>query len=776
MFRFADIYFILNGLFELCLHIRPKSNMNLNSNKNGNIEMSSGGPLSAITSSLLSKSLLDAVGQTDRSCEQPEYYYNEFGFRVDEEDGAEPESSKILAQPLVENKLQKLLWQAHLEFTFNSNVEDLSWDKIGTCIPRSDRLAQLVESGVPHSMRSQVWLRLSGALQKRNSSKVTYDEIIKASQNGNPTTIKAIEKDLLRTIPSNICFSSMESPGVPKLRRILCGLAWFYPDNGYCQGIGMIVAHLLLLMEEEEVFWMMCAIVEDLVPAAYFSSDLFGVTVDQRVLRQLVAMFLPDVERVFQKHDIELRLITLHWYITLFAGVIHPKILLRVWDLFFLDGSIVLFRVALGMLNLQNDKLTSLENSADVFNTLSDIPSFIDDADLLFSSASKTVASLTPTVLNTHRAKHQAYLLSEIGKHDSNGGDAPRKQMIRRRSFIGKLFSGSNVDVTFENLKAKNIKQTELISDLKRAIKNIVNHFRKYEPVEFDLSPDYSRESHMKDHDDYMNTTLHKQQRARALLDFERSDNDELGFKKNDIITILSMRDEHCWTGELNGLQGWFPAKFVELLDERSKTYSAAGDGCVNSSIIDIVRGSLCPALLAIFENGLKRPMLLGSICHPWQFIEEAALHEVKKDFDSVFSRLVLCKTYRLDEDGKVLTPEELLFRCIQAVNISHNNAHAQMDVKFRSLICFGLNEQVLHLWLEILCSCLPVVKKWYQPWSYFLSPGWVQIKCELRLLSKFTFYLPPDSELPKHSKSKEALKEGVQDMLVKHHLFSWDL
>lgn len=36
-------------------------------------------------------------------------------------------------------------------------------------------------------------------------------------------------------------------------------------------------------------------------------------------------------------------------------------------------------------------------------------------------------------------------------------------------------------------------------------------------------------------------------------------------------LQIISQKDEHCWIGELNGLRGWFPAKFVELLDERSK-------------------------------------------------------------------------------------------------------------------------------------------------------------------------------------------------------------
>lgn len=99
------------------------------------------------------------------------------------------------------------------------------------------------------------------------------------------------------------------------------------------------------------------------------------------------------------------------------------------------------------------------------------------------------------------------------------------------------------------------------------------------------------------------------------------------------------------------------------------------------------------------------------------------------------------------------------------------------MDVKLRSLICLGLNEQVLHLWLEVLCSCVEVVQKWYCPWSFVNSPGWVQIKCELRILSQLSFNLNPDWEIPiKKESNSQPLKDGVRDMLVKHHLFSWDL
>jgi len=236
------------------------------------------------------------------------------------------------------------------------------------------------------------------------------------------------------------------------------------------------------------------------------------------------------------------------------------------------------------------------------------------------------------------------------------------------------------------------------------------------------------------------------------------------------------MTDEHCWIGELNGKHGWFPAKFVQLVDERSKLYSLAGDDSVNEFISDLVRGKLATCIKAIFEHGLRKtPTVLGGVCHPWLFIEEAALHAINKDFDSVYARLILCKTYRLDEDGRILTPEELLCRCIRSINYTHNLAHAQMDVKLRSFICVGLNEQVLHLWLETLCSCTDIINKWYLPWSFLRSPCWVQIKCDLRVLQQFSFTLQQDLELPLAYRQLDVLS-SVRDMLMKHHLFSWDL
>ncbi|KAK5639179.1 hypothetical protein RI129_011671 [Pyrocoelia pectoralis] len=747
---------------------------------------SPGGPFSALTPSMWPQDIMVKLTVVpDDPNSQPEYRFDEFGFRVDEEDGPEQSSNKLLGIPFVENAQHRLQWVAHLEFSHNKEVSDLTWDKVEMQLPRTDKLRTMVRAGIPHSLRPQMWMRLSGALNKKQQSEMNYKEIVRLSSSDSLMTSKQIEKDLLHTMPTNACFSHITSTGIPRLRRILRGLAWLYPDIGYCQGMGMIVASLLLLLEEEDAFWIMVTVVEDLLPASYYSSTLIGIQADQRVLHTLISNYLPEVDEVLKNHDIELSLITSHWFLTLFASVVHMKILLHIWDLFFFSGSLVLFQVTLGMLKMKEPYLKTLENSAQIFNALSDIPGDIDDVDKLLEVSLQVANSLNEVMIETYRRRHLAYLMADQGALVGNPEAVPnlpkqhlaRRQIKKSKSVIQLLLFNENNE---NDIKSKNIKQTELLVDLREGILQIARHFIQLEPKlnsEVLLVADYSMESHTADHANYINVSKNRKRRAKALLDFERHDDDELGFRKNDIITIISQKDEHCWIGELNGLRGWFPAKFVELLDERSKQYSSAGDDSISETVTDLVRGTLCPVVKQILEHGMKRPNFLGGPCHPWLFIEEAATKEVEKDFNSVYSRLVLCKTYRLDEDGKVLTPEELLYRCVQAINLSHDNAHAQMDVKLRSLVCMGLNEQVLHLWLEVLCSCSEVVQKWYHPWSFVFSPGWVQIKCELRILSQLSFNLNPDWELPvKKDVNNQPLKDGVRDMLVKHHLFSWDI
>ena len=83
-----------------------------------------------------------------------------------------------------------------------------------------------------------------------------------------------------------------------------------------------------------------------------------GIQADQRVLSALIATYLPELSALLEHHDIELSLITLNWFLTVFASVLHVRILLRVWDLFFYHGSLVVFQVALGMLRMKGEERT----------------------------------------------------------------------------------------------------------------------------------------------------------------------------------------------------------------------------------------------------------------------------------------------------------------------------------------------------------------------------------------------------------------------------------
>lgn len=154
-----------------------------------------------------------------------------------------------------------------------------------------------------------------------------------------------------------------------------------------------MVSCLLLFLEEEDALWMMCALIEDLLPPSYFSSTLLGIQTDQRVLRQLIVQYLPALDRLLQEHDIgerpatplnrgrgsrpllvgilkslhllssELSLITLHWFLTSFASVVDIRLLLRIWDLLFYQGSLVLFQITLGMLKIKVNPLERLSST-----------------------------------------------------------------------------------------------------------------------------------------------------------------------------------------------------------------------------------------------------------------------------------------------------------------------------------------------------------------------------------------------------------------------------
>lgn len=93
-----------------------------------------------------------------------------------------------------------------------------------------------------------------------------------------------------------------------------------------------------------------------------------------------------------------------------------------------------------------------------------------------------------------------------------------RRQIKKSKSVIQLLLFNENTE---NDIKSKNIKQTELLVDLREGILQIARHFVQFEPKvnsEVLLIADYSMESHSTDHSNYINVSKNRKRRAKALL------------------------------------------------------------------------------------------------------------------------------------------------------------------------------------------------------------------------------------------------------------------
>lgn len=71
----------------------------------------------------------------------------------------------------------------------------------------------------------------------------------------------------------------------------------------------------------------------------------------------------------------------------------------------------------------QEEELVSSENSASIFNTLSDLPSQLRDGPAVLGEAMRLAGALSQETLEAHRHKHLAYILNEQAQF-SNGNNS----------------------------------------------------------------------------------------------------------------------------------------------------------------------------------------------------------------------------------------------------------------------------------------------------------------------------------------------------------------
>ncbi len=74
---------------------------------------------------------------------------------------------------------------------------------------------------------------------------------------------------------------------------------------------------------------------------------------DQLVLRHLVSEHLPSIADTLQRHALDVIGVSMQWFLCVYINSLPLETALRVWDILFFDASpVILFRVALGLLDI----------------------------------------------------------------------------------------------------------------------------------------------------------------------------------------------------------------------------------------------------------------------------------------------------------------------------------------------------------------------------------------------------------------------------------------
>ncbi|KOX69936.1 TBC1 domain family member 30 [Melipona quadrifasciata] len=166
-----------------------------------------------------------------------------------------------------------------------------------------------------------------------------------------------IVKDLHRTGCSLFCGAAgRDNQAV--LRRVLLGFARWNKSVGYCQGLNVLAALVLQVMDRAEsaAVKVMIYLIEGVLPEGYFADNLRGLSVDMAVFRDLLRARLPKLSKHLEALQND-------------AKDKATEAVLRVWDLIFLEGDEILLRTALAIWEGLSDRIMTV-TSADEFYSI----------------------------------------------------------------------------------------------------------------------------------------------------------------------------------------------------------------------------------------------------------------------------------------------------------------------------------------------------------------------------------------------------------------------
>lgn len=216
--------------------------------------------------------------------------------------------------------------------------------------------------------------------------------------------------------------SEDEPPIITSLRRVLHAFAVYNPRIGYCQSLNFLAGLLLLFVEtEEQCFWLLNVITRIYLPGTHEMS-LEGSKVDLGVLMTELRDTMPgiwdkvggdleagdagsrpatgksiriprsrrkDLQRVSTDRLPPITVCMTAWFMSCFIGTLPIETTLRVWDVFFYEGSKTLFRIALAIFKTGENEIKAVSDPMEMFGVVQGIPRKMIDANALMEACFK---------------------------------------------------------------------------------------------------------------------------------------------------------------------------------------------------------------------------------------------------------------------------------------------------------------------------------------------------------------------------------------------------
>lgn len=182
-------------------------------------------------------------------------------------------------------------------------------------------------------------------------------------------------------------------------------------------------------MNEEQAFWSLSMLCDQLLPG-YYSQTMYGTLLDQKVFESLVEKTMPILWEHLVKSDIQLSVVSLPWFLSLYINSMPLTYAFRVLDVFFLEGAKVLFQVGLAIIRINGEELLDVSDDGAFISILKDYFSRLDDSahpnsqneklrnvtkfQELMVVAFKEFSVITDEMIAEHRRKHKNNVLEGI--------------------------------------------------------------------------------------------------------------------------------------------------------------------------------------------------------------------------------------------------------------------------------------------------------------------------------------------------------------------------